>query len=68
MMIIRSLSPADFQTILTTLQMVKAHAELNRDLEKLRGSQAWAGVDLKMPDDYWHENFLDNALIAKKPD
>jgi hypothetical protein len=44
------------------------HAELKSDLEKLRGAEAWAGVDLNMPDEYWKENVADNALIAKKPE
>jgi hypothetical protein len=44
------------------------HAELKNDLEKLRGVEVWAGVDLNMPEEYWKENLANNALIAKKPE
>ena len=46
----------------------RTHEELENDLEKLRGVEVWAGVDLNMPDDYWKEDLADNALIAKKPE
>jgi hypothetical protein len=44
------------------------HSELKNDLEKLRGVEVWAGVDLNMPDEYWKGNHADDALIAKKPE
>jgi hypothetical protein len=44
------------------------HSELKNDLETLRGKEVWAGLDLKMPNDYWQENLAEDALIALKPE
>jgi hypothetical protein len=59
--------PGLYPTPLTVLADGSTHTALTLDLEKLRGTQVWIGTDFQMPDQYWHENTGEDALIATKP-